>query len=123
MYRMGGRDKSLCGRCRRPSCLHPTRCPNLDNDHGPLLALYAKIRAVKGIKKAFIGSGIRYDLFDDKPYLETVLKHHTSGRLKVAPEHTEDAVLRLMRKPPFAMFERLNADFQRICRAKGCLIS
>ena len=116
MYRMGGRDKSLCGRCRRPSCLHPTRCPNLDNDHGPLLALYAKIRAVKGIKKAFIGSGIRYDLFDDKPYLETVLKHHTSGRLKVAPEHTEDAVLRLMRKPPFAMFERLNADFRRICR-------
>ncbi|WP_303408471.1 YgiQ family radical SAM protein [uncultured Alistipes sp.] len=119
MYRMGGRDKSLCGRCRRPSCLHPTRCPNLDNDHGPLLALYAKIRAVKGIKKAFIGSGIRYDLFDDKPYLETVLKHHTSGRLKVAPEHTEDAVLRLMRKPPFAMFERLNADFQRICRREG----
>lgn len=119
MYRMGGRDKTLCERCRRPSCLHPTRCPNLDNDHGPLLALYEKIRAVKGLKKAFIGSGIRYDLFDDKPYLETVLKHHTSGRLKVAPEHTEDAVLRLMRKPPFAMFERLNADFQRICRREG----
>ena len=119
MYRMGGRDKSLCERCLRPSCLHPSRCRNLDNDHGPLLALYEKIRAVKGIKKAFIGSGIRYDLFDDKPYLETVLKHHTSGRLKVAPEHTEDVVLRLMRKPPFAMFEQLNADFQRICRREG----
>lgn len=119
MYRMGGRDRTLCARCRRPSCLHPTRCSNLDNDHGPLLKLYEKIRAVKGIKKAFIGSGIRYDLFDDRPYLEMVLKHHTSGRLKVAPEHTEDAVLRLMRKPPFALFERLNADFQRICRREG----
>ena len=116
MYRMGGRDRELCRKCRRASCLHPTKCPNLDNDHTPLLELYAKIRAVKGIKKAFIGSGIRYDLFDGSPYLETVLKHHTSGRLKVAPEHTEDAVLKLMRKPPFAMFERLNADFRRICR-------
>ena len=115
MYRMGGRDRELCRKCRRASCLHPKMCPNLDNDHGPLLALYAKIRAVKGIKKAFIGSGIRYDLFDRSPYLETVLKHHTSGRLKVAPEHTEDNVLKLMRKPPFALFERLTADFHRIC--------
>ncbi|MDE7077900.1 MAG: YgiQ family radical SAM protein [Alistipes sp.] len=119
MYRMGGRDRELCRRCRRPSCLHPAKCPNLNNDHRPLLELYAKIRAVKGIKKAFIGSGIRYDLFDTAPYLETVLKHHTSGRLKVAPEHTEDAVLKLMRKPPFALFERLNADFRRICRDEG----
>ncbi len=119
MYRMGGRDTSLCAKCRRASCLHPKMCPNLDNDHAPLLALYEKIRAVKGIKKAFIGSGIRYDLFDDKPYLETVLKYHTSGRLKVAPEHTEENVLRLMRKPPFALFERLNADFHRICRREG----
>ena len=119
MYRMGGRDRELCSKCRRPSCLHPKMCPNLDNDHRPLLDLYAKVRAVKGVKKAFIGSGIRYDLFDDSPYLETVVKHHTSGRLKVAPEHTEDAVLKLMRKPPFAMFERLNADFNRICRREG----
>jgi len=119
MYRMGGRDRALCGRCRRPSCLHPKMCPNLDNDHRPLLDLYAKIRAVKGIKKAFIGSGIRYDLFDDSPYLETVLQHHTSGRLKVAPEHTEENVLKLMRKPPFALFERLNADFRRICGQEG----
>ena len=108
MYRMGGRDRELCRKCRRASCLHPKMCPNLDNDHRPLLALYEKIRAVKGVKKAFIGSGIRYDLFDRSPYLETVLKHHTSGRLKVAPEHTEDNVLRLMRKPPFALFERLD---------------
>ena len=115
MYRMGGKNRDACRRCHRPSCLHPKICPNLDNDHRPLLALYEKIRAVKGIKKAFIGSGIRYDLFDNSPYLETVVKHHTSGRLKVAPEHTEDHVLSIMRKPPFAMFEQLNRDFRDIC--------
>ena len=115
MYRMGGKNKDACRRCHRPSCLHPKICPNLDNDHRPLLALYEKIRAVKGIKKAFIGSGIRYDLFDNSPYLETVVKHHTSGRLKVAPEHTEEHVLNIMRKPPFAMFEQLNRDFRDIC--------
>jgi uncharacterized radical SAM protein YgiQ len=119
MYRMGGKNKQACRRCSRPSCLHPKRCPNLDNDHRPLLALYEKIRAVKGLKKAFIGSGIRYDLFDESPYLETVVKHHTSGRLKVAPEHTEDHVLELMRKPPFAMFEQLNRDFRSICEREG----
>lgn len=119
MYRMGGRDRSLCAKCRRPSCLHPKICPNLDNNHKPLLALYEKIRAVKGIKKAFVGSGIRYDLFDKSNYFETVVKHHTSGRLKVAPEHTEDKVLKLMRKPSFEMFERLNADFRSICRREG----
>ncbi|MBP3482667.1 MAG: YgiQ family radical SAM protein [Alistipes sp.] len=119
MYRMGGRDRSICAKCRRPSCLHPKICPNLNNDHRPLLALYEKIRAVKGVKKACIGSGIRYDLFDDSPYFETVVRHHTSGRLKVAPEHTEDKVLMLMRKPPFAMFERLNGRFREICRREG----
>ena len=114
-----GQHPPLCARCRRPSCLHPRICPNLDNDHRPLLDLYAKIRAVKGIKKAFIGSGIRYDLFDGSDYLETVVRHHTSGRLKVAPEHTEERVLALMRKPPFALFERLNDDFRSICRSNG----
>ena len=119
MYGMHGRDMTLCERCRRPSCLYPRRCPNLNNDHRPLLALYEKIRSTKGIKKAFIGSGIRYDLFDDSPYLAEVVRHHTSGRLKVAPEHTEQQVLDLMRKPPFAMFERLNADFREVCRREG----
>ena len=119
MYRMRGRDRSLCAKCRRPSCLHPKMCPNLDNDHRPLLALYEKIRAVKGVKKAFVGSGIRYDLFDGGKYLETVVKHHTSGRLKVAPEHTEDKVLKLMRKPSFGLFEKLNDDFRSICRREG----
>ena len=106
MYRMGGRDRELCRKCRRPSCLHPRMCPNLNNDHGPLLALYEKIRAVKGVKKAFIGSGIRYDLFDERPYLETVLKHHTSGRLKVAPEHCAPDTLRYMGKPRHAVYEK-----------------
>ena len=115
MYGMGGKNKEACRKCRRPSCLHPKMCPNLDNSHARLLALYEKIRGVKGIKKAFIGSGIRYDLFDDSPYLETVIKYHTSGRLKVAPEHTEPHVLDAMRKPPFALFEKLNRDFRRIC--------
>jgi uncharacterized radical SAM protein YgiQ len=119
MYGMGGKDKALCAKCRRPSCLHPRKCPNLDNDHSRLLALYERVRGVKGVKKAFIGSGIRYDLFDDSPYLETVLKHHTSGRLKVAPEHTEAHVLNVMRKPPFEMFEQLNSDFRRICSENG----
>ena len=119
MYGMGGKNREACKKCRRPSCLHPKMCPNLDNSHARLLALYEKIRGVKGIKKAFIGSGIRYDLFDDSPYLETVVKHHTSGRLKVAPEHTEEHVLNAMRKPPFALFEKLNRDFRRICEDNG----
>ena len=114
-----GRPRPHALRPLPPSCLHPRICPNLDNDHRPLLDLYAKIRAVKGIKKAFIGSGIRYDLFDGSDYLETVVRHHTSGRLKVAPEHTEERVLALMRKPPFALFERLNDDFRSICRNNG----
>ena len=119
MYGMGGRNKDICRKCRRPSCLHPKMCPNLDNDHSRLLALYEKVRSVKGIKKAFIGSGIRYDLFDNSAYLETVIKHHTSGRLKVAPEHTEKHVLDVMRKPSFEMFEQLNRDFRKICSDNG----
>ena len=119
MYGMGGRNKDICRKCRRPSCLHPKKCPNLDNDHSRLLALYEKVRSVKGIKKAFIGSGIRYDLFDNSAYLETVIKHHTSGRLKVAPEHTEKHVLDVMRKPSFEMFEQLNRDFRKICSDNG----
>ena len=116
MYMMRGKNLDACRKCRRASCLHPKMCPNLDNSHTRLLALYEKIRSAKGIKKAFIGSGIRYDLFDDSPYLEQVIKHHTSGRLKVAPEHTEPHVLDAMRKPSFEQFERLNSDFRRICR-------
>ena len=119
MYRMSGKNEELCKRCKRPSCLHPKLCPNMNNNHKPLLDLYAKVRGVKGIKRAFVGSGIRYDLFDDSNYFETVVKHHTSGRLKVAPEHTEDHVLNLMRKPSFTMFEKLNSRFKQVCRREG----
>ncbi len=119
MWAMGGKRLELCDKCRRASCLHPKPCPNLDNNHRPILDLYAKIRRTEGVKRAYIGSGIRYDLFDDSPYLEQVIKYHTSGRLKVAPEHTEDKVLNTMRKPPFAQFEKLNNDFRDICRREG----
>ncbi len=119
MYRLGGKNQELCAKCRRPSCLHPKPCPNLNRDHAPLIDLYRKVRAVKGVKHAYIGSGIRYDLFENDGYLREVVVHHTSGRLKVAPEHTEDGVLSLMRKPSFTLFEQLNGDFNRICRQNG----
>lgn len=119
MYRMGGKQMELCAKCTRPSCLHPKPCPNLNNDHTPLRKLYQQIRNMKGIKRAFIGSGIRYDLFDESPYFEEVVKYHTSGRLKVAPEHTEDRVLKLMRKPSFSLFEELNRRFKDVCRREG----
>ena len=119
MYGLGGKNKEQCAKCLRPSCLHPKMCPNLNNDHRPLLDLYKKIRTVKGVKHAYIGSGIRYDLFDRSDYLREVVVHHTSGRLKVAPEHTEDGVLKLMRKPSFTLFEELNRNFNKICRENG----
>ena len=119
MYGLGGKNRALCAKCMRPSCLHPKVCPNLNNDHRPLLDLYRKIRTFKGVKHAYIGSGIRYDLFDNSDYLHEVVVHHTSGRLKVAPEHTEDSVLKLMRKPSFSLFEELNRNFQNICRQNG----
>ncbi len=119
MWGMGGKRLELCDRCRRPSCLHPKPCPNLNNDHRPLLDLYTKIRRTEGVKRAYIGSGIRYDLFDNSPYLAQVVKYHTSGRLKVAPEHTEPRVLDIMRKPSFEKFEELNANFKTICKKEG----
>ncbi len=120
MWRMGGKDKSICMNCRRHSCLFPKKCLNLQDSHGPLLDLYRKIERVDGIKHFYIGSGIRYDLFDGKtPYLEEVVTRHTSGRLKVAPEHTEDDVLKLMRKSSWNLFLNLQKDFHRICDKHG----
>ena len=121
MYGMGGKDRSLCERCKRPSCVHPRICPNLNTDHSRLLDLYRAVDAIPGVKKSFIGSGVRYDLLlhrsDDervnqaaKAYTEELICHHVSGRLKVAPEHTSDRVLQLMRKPSFRLF----GDFKRI---------
>ena len=120
MYRLGGKNLELCRKCIRPSCLTPRVCPNLDRNLTPLLNLYRKVREVKGVKKAFIGSGIRYDIPDDGGrYMREVILHHTSGRLKVAPEHTEPHVLRLMRKPPFEEFEKLHREFHKVCRENG----
>ncbi len=120
MYQLGGKNTELCKKCVRPSCLTPRVCPNLDRDLTPLLDLYRKVREVKGIKKAFISSGIRYDIPDDGGrYMREVIVNHTSGRLKVAPEHTEAHVLQLMRKPPWSQFEELHAFFQKVCRENG----
>jgi len=128
MYGMGGRDKGLCAKCRRKSCLFPAPCPNLDRSHDRVLGLYDRVCSVPGIRHAYIGSGVRYDLFLDKDgftdergrdYLRTLMLDHCSGRLKVAPEHTEDKVLGYMAKPSFKLFERLRLEFDRINRREG----
>ena len=122
MYRMAGKNAELCKKCSRPSCIYPSICKNLDNNHERLLKLYNSVNNLKYIKKAFIGSGIRYDLFDKETaekYLWQVIKYHTSGRLKVAPGHTEDGVLKQMRKPSFDLFRQLNDNFIKICRKEN----
>ena len=128
MYGMRGKNQELCSKCRRKSCLFPSPCKNMDRSHERLLKLYDRISKVKGIRHAYIGSGIRYDLFLDEkgfvdetsyPYLKELILEHTSGRLKVAPEHTEDSVLKLMAKPSFALFERLRLEFDNIVRSSS----
>ena len=130
MYGMGGKDRSLCERCKRPSCVHPRICPNLNTDHSRLIDLYRAVDAIPGVKKSFIGSGVRYDLLlhrsDDervnqaaKAYTEELICHHVSGRLKVAPEHTSDRVLQLMRKPSFRLFGDFKRIFDRINSQHG----
>ena len=128
MYGMRGRDPERCEKCRRKSCLYPAPCVNLDRSHERLLRLYERIDAVKGVRHSYIGSGIRYDLFlsedgfvdeTSRPYLETVVLKHTSGRMKVAPEHTSDKVLGYMAKPSFRLFERLRKEFDGVNRRAG----
>lgn len=125
MYRMGGRDTGICAKCMRPSCLHPKPCPNLDNDHTPLLEIYKAVDSLPGVKKSFIGSGVRYDLAmhrsgnekaeaANRRYIAELIRNHVSGRLKVAPEHTEDDVLEVMRKPSFSLFYEFKEIFDRI---------
>ncbi len=125
MYKMKGIHEEICRKCKRPSCIFPTICKNLDTNHQPMLDLYSKVRSHPKVKKAFVGSGIRYDMILEKTgreeadkanskYLREIIKHHVSGRLKVAPEHTSDEVLKFMRKPPFRLFEKLNSEFIRI---------
>ena len=130
MFGMSGKNKNLCEKCKRPSCINPQVCPNLNADHTALLDIYRSVDQLPYIKKSFIGSGVRYDLIlhkskDEKSnaaakeYAEELICNHVSGRLKVAPEHTSDSVLRLMRKPPFSQFEEFKRIFDRINKSKG----
>ena len=123
MYRMSGRNKELCKRCARFSCIQPSMCRNLQSDHRPLVELYKKVSAIPGVKHVYIGSGIRCDLFSPDnhgwDYFRHVVLHHVSGRLKVAPEHTSPRVLKLMRKPSFDLFLHTKAQFDAICRQAG----
>ncbi len=130
MYRMGGKDISICRKCLRPSCLHPAPCKNLNNDHSPLLEIYNSVDALPEIKKSFIGSGVRYDLSmhqcgdenidkANRKYNEELIISHVSGRLKVAPEHTSDHVLNMMRKPSFSLFYDFKKIFDRVNRIHG----
>lgn len=123
MFRMSGKNKDLCRKCPRYSCIHPNICKNLNSDHTPLLELYKKVKAVPGIKHVYIGSGIRCDLFTEYnngyEYFRQVVLHHVGGRLKVAPEHTSASVLGYMRKPKFDLFLDTKARFDTICRQAG----
>lgn len=125
MYGMAGKNIKACEHCKRPSCIHPEICPNLNIDHSKLLDIYRTVDALPGIKKSFIGSGVRYDLLlhnvkDEKTnhstqeYTRELIKNHVSGRLKIAPEHTSDRVLYLMRKPSFKQFYQFKRIFDKI---------
>ena len=127
MYGMKGRNPKACERCKRPSCIHPQVCPNLNTNHSALLDVYRAVDAIPGVKKSFIGSGVRYDLIlhrsNDEAsnraamdYARELITRHVSGRLKVAPEHTSDRVLNLMRKPSFQLFYDFKRIFDRINR-------
>lgn len=125
MYRMKGKDENICRKCKKPSCISPVVCKNLNADHTPMLELYKEVDRIPGIKKSFIGSGVRYDLllnrYEDEAlnesahkYIKELIAHHVSGRLKVAPEHTSDLVLKQMRKPSFTLFNQFKKIFDRI---------
>lgn len=125
MYGMSGKNHKACEHCKRPSCIHPQICPNLNTDHSKLLEIYHAVDALPGIKKSFVSSGVRYDLLlhtskDAKTneaaqrYTRELIRNHVSGRLKVAPEHTSDHVLQLMRKPSFKQFEQFKQLFDKI---------
>jgi uncharacterized radical SAM protein YgiQ len=131
MYKMAGKEQWICDECVRPSCIWPNVCRNLDTDHSPLLEIYEAVRETPGVKHAFVTSGIRYDLFlhengatpeakaSHEKYVEELAAHHVSGRLKVAPEHTSDHVLRVMRKPSFNLFYKFKEKFDRAAQKAG----
>ena len=130
MYAMHGKNLDLCHQCKRPSCIHPNVCKNLNTDHSALLDIYHAVDKLPGIKKSFIGSGVRYDLLlhdtgderinrINRQYTEELITKHVSGRLKVAPEHTSDRVLGLMRKPSFQLFYNFKRIFDELNRRKN----
>ncbi|MBP6611265.1 MAG: YgiQ family radical SAM protein [Paludibacter sp.] len=130
MYGLKGIDMDICKKCKKPSCIHPKVCFNLDTNHSRLIDIYRSVDALPGIKKSFVGSGVRYDLLlsDTKSeeankshaeYIKELISKHVSGRLKIAPEHTSDKVLYLMRKPSFAYFAKFKEQFERINREAG----
>ena len=130
MYRMKGKDERICAKCKKPSCISPVVCKNLNADHTPLLDIYKAVDRLPGIKKSFIGSGVRYDLllhrYAEEPlnkaaqtYTEELIARHVSGRLKVAPEHTQDDVLKQMRKPSFSQFGQFKKIFDKVNRQYG----
>jgi len=126
MYKMKGKNEKMCMVCQRASCLHPGICKNLDTDHTPMIELYKKASKIEGVKKVTVGSGIRYDFLDEdnnrnhfREYFTQLVKEHVSGRLKVAPEHTSDSVLNIMRKPDYKLFDILVKEFKRINKDAG----
>ena len=118
MYGMHGKDMTLCEKCARASCLHPTICKNLNQDFAPLMTIYKQVDKLPYVKKAFVGSGIRYDLMSEE-YGKELIEKHVSGRLKVAPEHTSSEVLKLMRKPAWEEYEKFHRFFERINQQAG----
>jgi len=130
MYRMRGKVLDLCKQCKRPSCIFPKVCKNLDTDHSPILDIYQSVDKLPGVKKSFVGSGIRYDLLlndtaplyereSHKKYTKELIEKHISGRLKIAPEHTSDKVLEIMRKTSFGLFYKFQKQFNKINRESG----
>lgn len=131
MYGMSGKNKDLCAKCKRPSCIHPRVCPNLNTSHERLLDIYRAVDNLPGIKKSFIGSGVRYDLLlhqtpdartnkINREYIEELILKHVSGRLKVAPEHTNNRVLDIMRKPGFEQFYAFKKSLMIVMRRMVC---
>jgi len=129
MYRMKGKVQSICDRCVSPSCIHPVICSNLDTSHKPMTDIYRKVDEHPAVKKAFVGSGIRYDLLVDSynknaddsidEYMEQLVTRHVCGRLKVAPEHTSDETLKVMRKPSFKHFHEFKKKYEKINKKHG----
>lgn len=130
MYRMKGKVQSICDKCTAPSCIHPVVCHNLDTSHKPLTEIYQKVDEHPEVKSAFVSSGIRYDLLvkeynkkgddaDMETYMDQLVTKHLSGRMKVAPEHTSDETLHIMRKPSFRHFHEFKKRYDRINRKHG----